>query len=73
MKNHQSQDSRNLLRTIKMSFDPEKQVEKEDYVKMEKKYNELVQKVQTLFLEINNRYYVSIETLKRMLMTSMKN
>jgi len=25
-----------------MSFDPEKYVEREDYIKMEKKYNELV-------------------------------
>ncbi|CAD8079507.1 unnamed protein product [Paramecium primaurelia] len=41
----------------KMSFDPEKYVEREDYLKMEKKYNELVQRVQALFLEINNRYY----------------
>jgi hypothetical protein len=41
-----------------MAFDSEKYVEKEDFLKLEKKYNDLVQRLQSLFLDINNRYYV---------------
>lgn len=41
-----------------MAFDSEKYVEKEDFLKLEKKYNDLVERLQSLFLDINNRYYV---------------